>query len=153
MRLVRRISIASLVVSVATLALVLVMFVGDRWESAEDIEHTPRLTEANVTTAIYYHIYEDRLPERPKDGWEHLPTDILNNTKGYDCFWFMHWRDGIGGDWPTFNEGAVNITYDATTDLWLLTSTLSQCNNGQYPRLETWTVKDNTGEIAYEVSN
>ena len=49
MRLVRRISIASLVVSVATLALVLVMFVGDRWESAED---TQNFTEDEVEKLV-----------------------------------------------------------------------------------------------------
>ena len=51
MRLVRRISIASLVVSVATLALVLVMFVGYRWESAED---TPIFTENEVEKLVRY---------------------------------------------------------------------------------------------------
>ena len=51
MRLVRRISIISLVVSIATLALVLVMLVGDQWESAED---TPIFTENEVEKLIRY---------------------------------------------------------------------------------------------------
>ena len=49
MRLVTGISIASLVVSVATLALVLVMFVSDRWESAED---TPNFTKPELERLI-----------------------------------------------------------------------------------------------------
>ena len=91
MRLVRRISIASLVVSVATLALVLMMFIGDRWESADDMpmvedipkfKHTPRLNEENAKHTVTIHIKRHLVPEHTEGRWA---DGTLDNVRGYDC--------------------------------------------------------------------
>ncbi len=139
--------------SVATLALMLVMFVGDRWESAEDtpdipkVKHTPRLDEESVVELVEWHIRDDLAPEQQNDKW---PDGALDNIQGYNCFWFDNVNPS--GYWYiNVLEHFINITYDETTDLWLLASVAPSCNDEQYPRMETWTVNDNTGEISYEV--
>lgn len=67
------------------------MFIGDRWESAEDtpivedipkIKHTPRLDEDGVGNLVMFHIIEDLVPKQTEGKW---PEGALDNIQGYDC--------------------------------------------------------------------
>ena len=167
MRLITGISIATLAVSVAALALVLWLVVTEPWEpdaqaATPDVqsaneEHTRELDADAVRWLIYDHASQLIESEGLKD--KTLSDDdleILSESPGFKCFWEPWYNFGSGtqtsvpdvsrlNDVSRSGDSRLTYNYIEKDDVWLVTSVKSGCENN----LETWTIDDNTGAITY----
>ena len=162
MRLVTGISIASVAVSVAALALVLWLVVTEPWEpdaqsATPDVqsaneEHTQELDGKMLTQLIWVHLGQLIESEGLK-GTTPLNEDeveILGGLPGYGCFWTLPYDETLGAwlgypDMYNLDSPTINYNYIEKDDIWLVTSVRPGCKNN----LETWRIDDNTGAITY----
>ena len=161
MRLVTGISIASMAVSVAALALVLWLVVTEPWEpdaqpatpvvQSANEEHTQELDGEMVKAVIYNHAAQFIESEGLKG--EKLSADdieILAELPGYGCFWRLSYSDSLKAykGHPSvyaLDGNYLNYNYMEKDDVWLVNSVRYGCKNNY----ETWTIDDNTGAITY----
>ena len=162
MRLITGISIATLAVSVAALALVLWLVVREPWEpdaqpatpvvQSANEEHTRELDAEMVRVLIGSHVSQLIESEGLSVDDDH---EEFERIPGYRCFWDRE-RTSMPGVVPTtyrkspevlYWENAAIVTYKyiEKEDVWLVTSVRSACKNNY----ETWTIDDNTGAITY----
>ena len=147
MQLVTGISIATLAVAVAALALVLWLVVTEPWEpdaqaATPDVqsaneEHTRELDAEMVEWLIHAHAYqllESKGLKNKTLSEEGDDFEILGELPGYQCFWEVTYSaraEALTGR-PTV-EGSydmeLNYNYIEKDDIWVVTSVRSACKN------------------------
>ena len=148
MRLVTGISIASLVVSVATLALVLVMFVSDRWESAED---TPNFTKPELERLIRQSQGDSNCFQQY--GVKYWYGDIKEGRASHPTQTFEYYSFKPNGQWIVDVTGVWEISHKEkvfTADAH--DRSISE-NEKQILQQCIYVVNDHTGAVTYQAQD
>jgi len=132
MRLLTAISIASLVVSIASVVLVLMLFVTEPWTEDESTPTETSIVLTEPTPTPFVH--KPLLSSRQVGGIMKKYGKIAESSDGFGCLYNAF----VAG----LHSEVVWWYMDDNSDRWMVTATGNECRG-----IKIWFVDDNTGEV------